>query len=607
MPEKLSRYFGSILSFSYLNQQLYSTLIMIRCLSIIILSVQLFWFGLHAQNQVDSVMAIRAQHGEIQESIQGALIFLADRQIKDLPGQQSALFDTSEEGEGCKTFFHINIPMLPTIRIEAGEKRQAYNISGGWAGMIHALPNRIGIKGKSILSKPDFNHFIPMAVVYPLFLIDESDQSQEFRLSTTILKRVWTLSGAYKKNTGFNFWLPLKKYPDFRGPSTLDTEFLHGMTDFLSSRFYAGIKKVIVGKSYVPNDSWMWQTLNFEKNPSGAVALFNLPNDADDTALALAFQSLRMQLIDKFPDDEFLSYGSNYNYDYEALDQLQRWRDSARVDSLEDGRDSWKGRESGAYLTWLKDEKEPVFGDLSTGVIPLGKNNVDGVVNANVLFALALASQKDIPGYFPSISLIEKAIAQQSWPACGLYYPQLMIFPYAASRAYRDGEIQELRPSMGLLLKQVLAMGEVYAKEHPFRTGGFPGGEDETDQLSTALALCTLLNISREVAIEEGLENWYDRAIAAGIEFLIKHRTKTKILHPNLLVNQAAYTQKATAYCWQEGIYFSSSYRDLAHWRSEAFTTAMVLEALTKYLLAWDYGHSTIMQGRKLKLNYLAN
>jgi hypothetical protein len=49
------------------------------------------------------------------------------------------------------------------------------------------------------------------------------------------------------------------------------------------------------------------------------------------------------------------------------------------------------------------------------------------------------------------------------------------------------------------------------------------------------------------------------------------------------------------------GLFFAASFWDLAHWRSQSFTVAMVLEALTKYALAYDLDDSPAGV-RRLKL-----
>ena len=53
---------------------------------------------------------------------------------------------------------------------------------------------------------------------------------------------------------------------------------------------------------------------------------------------------------------------------------------------------------------------------------------------------------------------------------------------------------------------------------------------------------------------------------------------------------------------WDSGLFFSASFWDLAHWRSEPFAQAMILEAFVKYMLAYDAGGTTIMSGRRLHI-----
>jgi len=561
--------------------------------------------SVYGQTSIDSVMEARADDEQIMASIEGALLYLADRQIKDLPGKQSALIDASELGDGCRGQVFLNLPGLPTIPFRAGQKEKPVNQPGAWAGMVHLLPNRIGFKGISVLSKSDFNHFIPLSIVYPLFLFDESQHPIGDRLAARMLKNAWNVSLAYQRGVAYNFWLPLKQQPEFSGPSTFNLNFANRYRHQVDKGYTDFVRNMVMGRGNLPDGEWMTSMAKEVENQNWTLATFNIPNDADDTALALAFQSVRQQLKEQYPDDGFFDLPDNFVYNHEALNVITEWRDLNRLDRYEDGRDSWKGKNSGAFLTWLKDEELATFEDLTTGVIPLGKNNVDGVVNANVLFAMSLSQASDTPGYRESIRLIEHAINNQTWPECGLYYPQMMMFPYTASRAFRDGNIEELQPAMGVLLQQLLDMQAVYGKLNPNHKGAFPGGEDHTDQLSTALALCALMNISLDVAQKNKLEYRYRMAINRGIQYLINKRTKTKLLNPTHLGINPSQSKKAVGFHWQEGIYFSSSYRDLAHWRSEAFSTAMVLEALSKYLLAWDYGNAIISQGRKLELNNL--
>ena len=65
------------------------------------------------------------------------------------------------------------------------------------------------------------------------------------------------------------------------------------------------------------------------------------------------------------------------------VDEMSRYRDIDR--RWEYPSDGWKKKNSGAFLTWLKDENLDARAsfDTKTGTIPYGVNNVDCVVNAN--------------------------------------------------------------------------------------------------------------------------------------------------------------------------------------------------------------------------------
>ena len=123
---------------------------------------------------------------------------------------------------------------------------------------------------------------------------------------------------------------------------------------------------------------WIKRCLRDETNFTGGAAFFNVPNDADDSSVAISTRYLHsLRNGRKLSSD-----------DLEVLRLFCLYRDLNRV--MEDGRDSYKGKDSGAFLTWLKDENQPTFTTPNTGVIPLGVNNVDAVVNANVLFSFIL-------------------------------------------------------------------------------------------------------------------------------------------------------------------------------------------------------------------------
>ncbi|MCX6107673.1 MAG: hypothetical protein NTY08_17750, partial [Proteobacteria bacterium] len=51
---------------------------------------------------------------------------------------------------------------------------------------------------------------------------------------------------------------------------------------------------------------------------------------------------------------------------------------------------------------------------------------------------------------------------------------------------------------------------------------------------------------------------------------------------------------------WDSGVFFSASNWKLAQWRSDAYTAAIVLEALAKYALAYDQSDKSFKDGLRL-------
>ncbi|HNV72656.1 MAG TPA: hypothetical protein PKO06_23305, partial [Candidatus Ozemobacteraceae bacterium] len=197
---------------------------------------------------------------------------------------------------------------------------------------------------------------------------------------------------------------------------------------------------------------------------------------------------------------------------------------------------------------------------------------------------LALNGMKTLPGYRDAIRLVAKTVEMKTWPEAGLYYPQLLIFPYTAARAWRDGGAREpeMQVAMGKLLLDLLDLRDRYAREKPRHRGAFPGGEDRSDHLSTALGLITLINIGQETAERMGVSERYTQALDEAVLYLIKIGDEAK---PHNQTTEARLGRQTRPRRWDSGLFFAASFWDLGHWRSQPFTVAMVLEALTKYAL----------------------
>ncbi|MCL4691215.1 MAG: terpene cyclase/mutase family protein [Candidatus Hydrogenedentes bacterium] len=203
----------------------------------------------------------------------------------------------------------------------------------------------------------------------------------------------------------------------------------------------------------------------------------------------------------------------------------------------------WLPEESGAFLTWLnyKDPPDPT--------IP---NDVDLVVNANVLHALARLGETATPGFDAAVDLINAVVAQglyrTRYDEITDYYPDSYVFHYCVSRAYHDGPVPGLAPAVELLADEV----EQEADNLP---GGLTYWDRGDPALNTAFAVLTLMNAGRDT----------DR-IDRGIQYL------TAVQNP-------------ASGGWDEAVFFiaNTDGGPEIRWVSEAVTTAFALEALCRY------------------------
>ena len=506
---------------------------------------------------------------EIEQSIHGAVLYLDDTQIRDRPGMHSSLYDYCHPQ--TKTCEHFR-----------------WNVVGEWASIIYFLPDRIG-EGITRLSYQDSNAFVTASVLYPLYFIDEQLLPEERRLATIMRSMAVASLAEYKRGDAYNFWIELNGETSGApktGPPNLPIKQVRLGAVLISYPLYPFWKVATAGLN-AGVVAWIRTVLDRTRNPHGFDSVFNIPNDADDTAKVVAIQKLHSVFQ---PRDRITP-------DLAALKTLTRHRDIGRV--KRDTRNTWIGSAgTGAFLTWLKDEKADTFAAPEEGVIPLGVNNVDCVVNANAVFSLALNDAREWAGFDDAGKLLMRVARTRAWTdACGLYYPQLMMLPYTLTRAYREaGMVDEpaMREAMGIMLQDLLKMQE--------NDGSFPGGKDRTRHLSTALATNALLNIGGSVAHDQALFEAYQSAIDRAIRFLVSERKLHQLAFSGNAYGAAAGPVGNSAYKWDAGLFFAGSFGDLAHWRSEAYSTAVVLEALIKYVLAYDLELSTILNGQRLRL-----
>ncbi|MFZ2961184.1 MAG: hypothetical protein WA705_30255 [Candidatus Ozemobacteraceae bacterium] len=527
----------------------------------------------------DAVARERLAKPGIMETLIGALVYLEDNQIRNRPGRGHPTRDAAGIGDGCKSEMSLNLPFKENLSIPTPPMLKVRNNPGEWSCSVHFLPKRMGFMGRNLVSIQDSNVFMTAFIAYPLFLFDDASLPADRRFLSAMLPLAMSNIEGFRRGEAYNFWATL---PGFygrsprTGPLNIPVELLNQLGHAYVNQKFDKFFSILARGMKVPPKYWLEQCFNTVINPTGADALFNIPNDADDTSSVVAFQNLYFRHYPGIASPPAL----------DALAVAARYRDIDRA--REDGRDGWKGKGTGAYLTWFKDETAPTFDHPENGIIPLGINNVDSVVNANTAFSLALNNLKSLPGYRESLNLLAATIEQRSWPEAGLYYPQYMIFPYTVTRAFRDGGAREGRmvPAMEKLLLDLLDAQTAWGAATPGHEGAFPGGEDRSDHLSTALGLSSLLNIGRATAIRMGQADRYDRAVSAAAAYLIKTARTRDNLYPS--TRKAFPSRGIVAKTWDSGLFFAASFWDLGHWRSEPFTVAMAAEALAKYALGYD-------------------
>lgn len=559
------------------------------------------------EDPIAKAIETRRNQPELLTSLTGALLFLDDTQVRIRPGKRLSAFDSCID-HGCQSAIFLNLPGNRKQKFLKLPMDIAENELGEWASYVHFLPRRLGrADGETIFSIQDSNLFMTASIIYPFYLFAETQNDRQNRVIEEIQQLATQNIQLFKRHNGYNFWKTrpgVTSHYSRVGPSNLPPAMVKKLAKSYLSRRLSPIFNAVTRGLVIPSKDWIRKVLNPDLNPQGADALFNIPNDADDTAIALIIQHLHRDQYNKISSNLYYQDPNNFQVDLPALLNLDNYRDVDR--HIEDGRDNWKPQHSGGYLTWLIDENQPTFSAPEQGIIPLGVNNVDPVVNANVLFALSLASQQHTQGFRDALALMITAIEQKVWEKGSLYYPQKMMFPYVISRAFRDGNIGEpgLRNAMKKLLLDVLKEQEQVASKNSRLQGAFPGGMDPTHDLATGLGLCTLLNIGGAIAKEVDQLEAYNRAITSALKYLTTHRKRYRIRNGNTFNRDHRWksTAKWRGKTWDSGLFFSASFWDLAHWRSRAYTTAIVLEALTKYLLAYDYGQVNIRLGRKIHI-----
>jgi len=274
----------------------------------------------------------------------------------------------------------------------------------------------------------------------------------------------------------------------------------------------------------------------------------NVPNDADDTAVSFTamrnYNEVRPEKSVEVPKD----IGSIF----------APWRDDNRV--IPHFYNFLTGvTRTGAFMTWLWPERalNPItyWPSKRRLYIPYGFNDVDCVVNANVLNALARYSELDTPGVEQACEFVNWAFESGHQNTCGVYYPSPYNPHYVVAKAYHAGATC-LKPALDR------AVSEILEKQ---QADGSWASHIEGDAVHTGLyALNTLLYAGDTQSRGTG------PAIDAGIRSALQSRQ----------------VRENGTVAWEPGVFFSGGTfaRYWIFWRSEPYTTALGAEALSLYL-----------------------
>lgn len=185
------------------------------------------------------------------------------------------------------------------------------------------------------------------------------------------------------------------------------------------------------------------------------------------------------------------------------------------------------------WMLLLREFKHPVTSFFFWRRNECTRYDIDGVVNANVLFYLGLNEDTK-----PIIPFLLNIIEQHKEDDCDKWYRNPITFYYFLSRNFNTG-IPELDTCKAEVISRILSI----AKED---------GSIGESALETALSLSVLINSGHQSAVTEHAANYLIR------------------------------TQTPTGEWARYALFYSGPKREMC-WGSEELTTAFCLEALKKY------------------------
>ena len=508
----------------------------------------------------------------LSEALLGGLAYLKDSHVSEVNNFSGKVHNFSIHK---RSKFVFALQIISRFRSFLGKMIiKEKHLKGSWPGFIRYLPSKGFRMLLPLFTVTDYNLSTTASTAYSLLFFDDRSLPAGKRFVSDMLESASGAIQTFRRGSAYNFWEthsnPAISYP-YSAPINIPVSIIDFRRSIYDRTGFLGLK------SFYESDvlmEWIDRIYDIKQNKTGSTALFNIPNDSDNSSLAVGFlMQYQRWKNNSIPDT-----------DLTPLDLFPSFRDLNR--KIADRHNKCMGHETGAFLTWLKNEDANVFSNPESGIIPLAVNNVDIVVNANILFTLSLAEKRTMPGYREAVRLIARVIKEGIWPEASLYYPERMFFPYAVSRAVRDAgldepEINEVLPK---LLDYIFEQQKAFETSNPSLAGAIPGVNRESLTLATALGLITMLNLSGSIARMSGVDKIYDKAIEKAICFLLSVRKPDRINQ----VEPGNILTGITPNYWESGILYSSSVQQLAYWQSHAQTTSIVIEALVKFLLGYD-------------------
>ena len=297
----------------------------------------------------------------------------------------------------------------------------------------------------------------------------------------------------------------------------------------------------------------------------------NIAEDADDTALGYLAIALHNQIFDDVCSNNSKTRSTD------SLDIVfDTYRDINRNNRHWYNHLRGNDHETGAFLTWHGDEYEfKNWNILKTAYhntiwfnkksecyphpyipyIPYGSNDLDPIVNANIISSLWGSNDTSALGIKDAIDYIEYK-SDKNQDKIGIYYSNRYHFSYAVSEAYSNGAL-ELDSAM---LNLVEFINSNQNKDGSFSSRRRLNKKDIIQ--STAYALNALVNYG------DFKNGRIINSIESAIVFLLSQ----------------SKTDESGLY-WPGGVFFSGGtvIRNILVWKSDAYTTAIILKAFVKY------------------------